>query len=552
MTSGFRFNRSFEGIQLPNSRQSLTFGCKFNKSFEGIQLPSSVQSLTVGCRSNNSFGGHLSAQQPAEFDARLQLQSELRGYSAAQQHAEFEVRLQVSQSFQGTQLPSSIQTLTLARSSTIARMASITVAAASTLNATTADFAQLLVGSTAATGTFNSSSSVTANLEVVSNLRVEARLVRFDPAAPWLTVQGAPTRFSWTTPSASTGCWAPRPACPSCPSRAAAAESRCSVHCWSRSRWGPRTAPWGWWCGMQPRRLLLDANNQAGVAEFKVRAGGNCELNAQFQFISFNTTNGLANLAIEPNIGGSNDGEVIFGYGFVNLSDRALKENVRAIPEEELQDTIFDRIDGGKEQIGFVAQDVQASGKLGATIWTGESSWPSITKSSRSCCGAWSRSCKGESKPWRRSARTRIEPEREECGFGAFWGPKRALPAFVNFDEERQCAVSEALCAKRRACKGWYAKRTTPETIDLDDAFKKMAEQEAIGLLEQLARDFNARDPRKLYQIARPLSTREHSETQPDQARGPRAAIPWCQLCHHVSPCFSQSTAHQHSTSQKF
>ena len=31
-----------------------------------------------------------------------------------------------------------------------------------------------------------------------------------------------------------------------------------------------------------------------------------------------------------------------------------------------------------------------------------------------------------------------------------------------------------------------------------------MAEQEAIGLLEQLARDFNVRDPRKLQQIARP------------------------------------------------
>ena len=31
----------------------------------------------------------------------------------------------------------------------------------------------------------------------------------------------------------------------------------------------------------------------------------------------------------------------------------------------------------------------------------------------------------------------------------------------------------------------------------------KMAEQEAIGLLEQLARDFNVRDPRKLFQIAR-------------------------------------------------
>ena len=122
-------------------------------------------------------------------------------------------------------------------------------------------------------------------------------------------------------------------------------------------------------------KLLLDSNNQAGVAELKVLAGGNCELNAQFQFISFNTTNGLANLAIEPNIGGSNDGEVIFGYGFVNLSDRSLKENVRAIPEEELQQTfdsvepqLFDRIEGGKDQIGFIAQDVQASGTLGEML----------------------------------------------------------------------------------------------------------------------------------------------------------------------------------------
>ena len=61
---------------------------------------------------------------------------------------------------------------------------------------------------------------------------------------------------------------------------------------------------------------------------------------------------------------------MIFGYGFVNLSDRALKENVRAIPEQELQDTfdavdpqLYDRIDGGKEQIGFVAQDQRQAGR---------------------------------------------------------------------------------------------------------------------------------------------------------------------------------------------
>ena len=48
-------------------------------------------------------------------------------------------------------------------------------------------------------------------------------------------------------------------------------------------------------------------------------------------------------MAIERNIGGSNDAEAIFGYGFVNLTDRALKETVRAIPEEELQQT-FDAV----------------------------------------------------------------------------------------------------------------------------------------------------------------------------------------------------------------
>ena len=33
-----------------------------------------------------------------------------------------------------------------------------------------------------------------------------------------------------------------------------------------------------------------------------------------------------------------------------------------------METQIYDRIDGGKGQIGFVAQDEQASGKLGATM----------------------------------------------------------------------------------------------------------------------------------------------------------------------------------------
>ena len=78
--------------------------------------------------------------------------------------------------------------------------------------------------------------------------------------------------------------------------------------------------------------LILDSNAQNGLVELKALAGGGVQMNTLFQFMSFNTTNGLANLAIEPNIGGSNNGELIFGYGFVNLSDKALKTNVRGAP----------------------------------------------------------------------------------------------------------------------------------------------------------------------------------------------------------------------------
>ena len=236
----------------------------------------------------------------------------------------------------------------------------VTVAAASTLNATTADFAQLLVGGTAASGTFNSSSSVTANLEIVSNLRVEAPLVRCDPTASVLTIQGGTNGVLVDNGLRVNGALAPEASLPFLTLSGGSG-------------------------GVQVLSPLLEqiavgapgetVGIQNGVAELVVLSGGGVQINSFQQFISFNNTSGLANLAIEPNIGGSNDGEVIFGYGFVNLSDRALKENVRAIPEEELQETfdavepqLFDRIDGGKEQIGFVAQDVQASGKLGATM----------------------------------------------------------------------------------------------------------------------------------------------------------------------------------------
>ena len=255
----------------------------------------------------------------------------------------------------------------------------ITVRSDRTLNATTADFAQFFVGSTAATGTFTSSSSVAATQEITSDLRLEAPLVRSDPAAPWLTVQGGTNGILMDDTVRINGVLGPEASLPFLSLSGGTSGVQVLSPLLEQIAVGPTDGT----VGVVVRNaaatgeaaLLLDSNNQAGVAELKVLAGGNCELNAQFQFISFNTTNGLANLAIEPNIGGSNDGEVIFGYGFVNLSDRALKENVRAIPEEELQQTfdavepqLFDRIDGGKEQIGFVAQDVQASGKLGETM----------------------------------------------------------------------------------------------------------------------------------------------------------------------------------------
>ena len=255
----------------------------------------------------------------------------------------------------------------------------VTVGAASTLNATTADFAQLLVGSTAASGTFNSSSSVTANLEVVSNLRVEAPLMRCDPAASELTIQGGTNGVLVDDTLLVNGAIAPEASLPFLTLSGGSSGVQVLSPVLEQLAVGDP----GETVGMVIRNasstgaasLLLDSNNQNGVAELVVLSGGGVQINSFQQFISFNNTSGLANLAIEPNIGGSNDGEVIFGYGFANLSDRALKENIRTIPDEELQQTfdrvepqLYDRIGGGKEQIGFMAQDVQASGKLGATM----------------------------------------------------------------------------------------------------------------------------------------------------------------------------------------
>ena len=247
----------------------------------------------------------------------------------------------------------------------------ITVRSDRTLNATTADFAQFFVGSTAATGAFTSSSSITATQQIESDLRVQAPLLRCDPAASVLTVTGGTQGVLVDDTLRVNGAIAPEASLPFLSLTGGSSGVQVLSPLLEQIAVVPNSS-----VGIVARNaaatgdasLILDSNAQNGLVELKALAGGGVQMNTLFQFMSFNTTNGLANLAIEPNIGGSNNGELIFGYGFVNLSDKALKTNVRDLSEKELQETfdaveprIYDRIEGGKDQIGFIAQEVQAT-----------------------------------------------------------------------------------------------------------------------------------------------------------------------------------------------
>ena len=247
----------------------------------------------------------------------------------------------------------------------------ITVRSDRTLNATTADFAQFFVGSTAATGPFTSSSSITATQQIESDLRAQAPLLRCDPAASVLTVTGGTQGVLVDDTLRVNGAIAPEASLPFLSLTGGSSGVQVLSPLLEQIAVVPNSS-----VGIVARNaaatgdatLILDSNAQNGLVELKALAGGGVQMNTLFQFMSFNTTNGLANLAIEPNIGGSNNGELIFGYGFVNLSDKALKTNVRDLSEKELQETfdaveprMYDRIEGGKDQIGFIAQEVQAT-----------------------------------------------------------------------------------------------------------------------------------------------------------------------------------------------
>ncbi|CAE7298777.1 unnamed protein product [Symbiodinium sp. CCMP2592] len=170
--------------------------------------------------------------------------------------------------------------------------------------------------------------------QVVSNLRDETPLVRCDPAEQWLTLEGGVGGVLVNDTLRVNGDIAPEQNLPYL--YLAGGSSGVQVN----SSYAENQSATG------VARLYLTTQNDTlagGKGELVALANGGVQLNASDQFISI-TTSGLANLAVEPNTGGNNDGEVIFGYGFVNLSDRTLKENVRVIPEDELQET-FDAVE---------------------------------------------------------------------------------------------------------------------------------------------------------------------------------------------------------------
>ena len=251
----------------------------------------------------------------------------------------------------------------------------VTVAAASTLNATTADITQLTVA-------FSSNSSVTANLEVVSNLRLEAPLVRCDPTAPWLSIEGGAQGVLVNDTLRVNGAIAPEASLPYLFLSGGTTGLEMNTKFAAVTGLGDP----GGFCELAVinqaptgvARLFLSTQNNApagGRGELVALANGGVQLNALNQFISLNTTSGIANLTVEPNTGGSSNGEVIFGYGHLNASDRRLKTNIRRVPEQhvqrlfdEVEPQYYDRIGGAKDQLGFIAQDVQAAGKLGETL----------------------------------------------------------------------------------------------------------------------------------------------------------------------------------------
>ena len=255
----------------------------------------------------------------------------------------------------------------------------VTVNAARTLNATTADFAQLLAGSVAASGNVTTNGSILADQQIESDLRLRAPLLESDPAGFFLTLRGGTQGVLVDDTFRVNGAIAPEASLPFLSLSGGTSGVQVLSPLLEQIAVGPpggsvgtvirNVAPTG------ESTVLLDSNNQAGLAELKVLSIGGCQLNALDQTIALNTSSGPANLLIEAITGGGSDGEVICFYGFQNLSDESLKTNLRPVLAEEAQQcfdgveaTFYDRLDGPANQVGFVAQQVEASGPLGKSL----------------------------------------------------------------------------------------------------------------------------------------------------------------------------------------
>ncbi|CAE7356026.1 unnamed protein product [Symbiodinium sp. KB8] len=139
------------------------------------------------------------------------------------------------------------------------------------------------------------------------------------------------------------------------------------------------TAGTGW------ARLQLDANGSTGFAQLEVGSTGDCMLYAPNQDSAAN---------------GSNNGEVIANYGFQNLSDSRVKTDIEEADTDELAECFealqpkwYKRVEApGKQKIGFIAQEVQAAGKVGEALCgrmtDGDQELVTLDYS-RMCCVLW-------------------------------------------------------------------------------------------------------------------------------------------------------------------
>ena len=117
-------------------------------------------------------------------------------------------------------------------------------------------------------------------------------------------------------------------------------------------------------------RLQLDANGSTGLVRLEAASAGGCTLDAPNQEIWLqNRTSGAAPLVVET------DSDVTVNYGFNNLSDTKVKENIRDADLGELLAIFdaatpkkYDRVDvAHKDRLGLLAQDFEHAGVTGKT-----------------------------------------------------------------------------------------------------------------------------------------------------------------------------------------